>query len=197
MKLNESKHVNVKEKWVDKINFEEAGIPIVTNIPKDELTTKTSVSFFQRMRRMAEILRDSSARYKTVSDVIRAAIYIGIPILFKMQEDEVTNQYGKNLYEQVRRNTLFYEQVQAIDTVVIEVNRLLEYAKSENVNIMEVNKQIDDILASVPSDCQSIAKSKAAEVRSLRAKGRDISHLLACRIHPKMSDKGSVMGGGV
>lgn len=192
MKLSKAAHVNIKETWLDKLNLEEAEIPIITNIPKDEITTKTSVTFFQRMRRMAEILRDVSPRYRTTSDVIRAALYVGIPILFKLHEDDIQSQYARNFYEQIKRNTLFYEKIQVIDTVIIEVSRMLDFALTESISTPEVNKKIDDILASVPDDCRDMAKTKTAEVRKLKARGRDVTHLLSCRIYPDLySRKGA------
>lgn len=127
IKENKAGFISTTQTWVSKLNIFQANIPVIVGIPKDEATEKISFSTFSRLRRMAEIIRENNkAKFKTITDVVRAAFYIGIHVLYAMYEEGRGDEHGAALYEFMQRNEPYYRRNQILDDIIIEVKRLSE-----------------------------------------------------------------------
>lgn len=117
--------LTVKESWVQKHNWDEAPPPIVTSTPRGEPTEKMTINILSRMKRMADIMRSESKRFRTTSDVIRAAMYVGMTVLFHMHENEISYK-GKRAYERLEVLTSFLEEVEMAEEAVRCVKLIID-----------------------------------------------------------------------
>jgi hypothetical protein len=170
-----------KEHWLDQIDVEKLGIPVITGIPKDEGNDKLSFSTFTRFRGMIEIIRDSNKKFKTMQDVVRAAFYIGINILYRMHERDVINkEYGEALYQHIARNEQLYRRNQVLDDVVLEVKRLTDLYDKGYITKDICDEQLAELENNIPDDAKE-AGVKA--VRSVMAAKYDKSHAFRISEH--------------
>lgn len=120
--------MTVKESWVQKINWEEATPPIVTSTPKGEPTEKMTINILSRMKRMADIMRAESKRFRTSSDVIRAALYIGMTVLFHMHESNISYK-GRTVFDRLEMLTCDLEEVEIAEEAVRTVKLIIDRAE--------------------------------------------------------------------
>lgn len=158
-----------KEHWLDKLPIEQAGIPIIPGIPKDESNDKIAFSTFTRFRGLIEIIRDSNKRFKTMQDVVRAAFYIGINILYRMHEKDIINKgYGEALYAHLRRNETLYQRNQIFDDAVLELKRLTDMHDKGYMTKEEVDENIQEMVSAFPPDIMEDGKKLIRKFISAR-----------------------------
>lgn len=181
-KTTKKSFVTMEETWLDKIPLD--GIPILTSIPKSAGIEKTSIKMMTRNKRMAEVIRDNDKRYKTMSDVFRAANYIGISILYRYsQVNGNDGAYGEATYQIMKRNEKDHMRGQLMDDVLTEVDNLLKLADRGHLTPRELKDHIDEIMDSLPDDCYKLVKEKIMRLKSLRSGGKGtVSELFVNRI---------------
>lgn len=170
MKLVQGKEQSSwKEHWLDKLPIEDAGIPIITGIPKDEANDKIAFSTFTRFRGLIEIIRDSNKKFKTMQDVIRAAFYIGINILYRMHEREIINKsYGESLYQHLLRNEPLYQRNQVFDDAVLELKRLTDMHDKGYMTREAVDENIQDMILTFPPELLEAGKELIRKAMAAR-----------------------------
>src|SRR5512135_1314988 len=129
MKLRRCKedYINLKEQktdsWAEEMLANLAGkIPIMTSISKNTESAHFSFVGLARHGSLAESLIYKSNRFRTTSEVFRAAMYIGMSCLYYLTKDEGTMEQ-KGRTDQVYRTIQVMESInhdkQIIDAVVL------------------------------------------------------------------------------
>ena len=122
--------LTVKESWVQKLNLDEVQPPIITSTPRGEPTEKMTINMLSRMKRMADIMRDSTKRFRTSSDVIRAAMYIGMTVLFHMFENQMPYR-GKTAFERLQMLAVDLEEVEIAEEAVRNAKLIIDKAEQK------------------------------------------------------------------
>lgn len=161
-----------RDDWCESLDLRD--VPIITGIPKGEKTEKVSLSLWNRIRRMAEILRDNSARFRTMSDVYRAALNIGLHILYHMNDREVPS-YGESFFKYMidARKTLMKADI--IDMFTDLVNRAITAHDKHSIDSPDVQRLIAEAMDMVPDDCKEFANRKLKQIIRAKAEGTPIS----------------------
>jgi hypothetical protein len=145
-----------KEAWIERIDFDIVDFPVITGVPKEEGTEKMSFSTFGRLKRMAEIVKDNNNRFKTVTDVVRAAFYLGMTILYRMTElKSESAHFADSLYEHLKRNETFYQRNIILDDVILEINRLATMRDKGYITGADLQGAIDGMIAATPEKLQA------------------------------------------
>jgi hypothetical protein len=163
-----------REDWCESLDL--GGVPIITGIPKGEKTEKVSVSLWNRIRRMAEILRDNSPRFRTSSDVYRAALNIGLHILYHLNEKNVPT-YGEAFFKYMldARRRLMKSDI--LDMFTDLVNHALLAHDKQNITSQEVERMISEAMDIVPDDCKEQARKKMDQISRAKAEGVPIARV--------------------
>jgi hypothetical protein len=177
----ESDRSEWKQPWTDRLNIFGADIPVIVGVPKDEATDKISFSTFSRLRRMAEIIRENNRqKFKTTADVIRAAFYIGIHVLYVMFENGNGDQFGQGLYDFMQRNEAYYRKNQVLDDVVLEIKRLSEVMDKQYITWDEFLGNVETIIKQAPPEIMADAievSQKVLAAKYTKGSGIKISEL--------------------
>jgi len=149
-----------KKKFGD-INWGSIDLPIVTTVPKDEKTKRLNFVTFYTLSGLAEVITENSKRFKTQTEVHRAAHYLGMKILakiFKKKND--SGLYGEDFYNYLERNEVFFRRTDILERTTIETNRLLKEVNKENVKPEKAKQVLKEMINSVPEDIREEVKEK-------------------------------------
>lgn len=95
-------------------------IPVLTRPLKGTPLFHINCKIPEKMQRLAEEIRDEYERFKTMSDVYRAAIYVGISMIFEFMP--CRSQADKNrlelLFKLFKANEEYNQNMLALDHVV-------------------------------------------------------------------------------
>lgn len=163
-----------RDDWCSKLNLED--IPICSGIPKGEKAEKVSISLWARIKRMAEVLKDNSSRFRTVSDIYRAAMFIGLHILYYMNTEGVRAE-GDAFFKyflEVRKKLLCND---IMDMFVELVNDILATHDRQNVDSEEVQGLLKVAVDVVPPEFRKIAQAKMDRLVTAKRLGTPVNTL--------------------
>jgi hypothetical protein len=130
---------------------------------------------------MAEIIRENNRqKFKTTADVIRAAFYIGIHVLYVMFENGNGDQFGQGLYDFMQRNEAYYRKNQVLDDVVLEIKRLSEVMDKQYITWDEFLGNVETIIKQAPPEIMADAievSQKVLAAKYTKGSGIKISEL--------------------
>jgi len=180
--LVDLKGEDTKSKWAKEIveNLT-TKLPIMTSISKGTRSAHFNFIGLARHASMAEALIHKSARFKTTSEVYRAAMYLGMSLLYNLSKDEGTLEQ-KARAEQVYKIIEVMEQLDhsrmILDAVVVSARNVIECADSGVIEYGAVPENISKLVESLPASLQKVAQGKIKRIM----KGDNIVDITETRI---------------
>jgi hypothetical protein len=148
----------------DDIDWQEVDLPIITSIRKDEKSQKIGMSVMKNLIGIAEMIMTNSGRFRTITEVHRAAHYLGIRILGKLysqkNKKDPTVLYGSSFYDYLVRNEKLFKQGDIVDNVMIELNRMMNNLRENTITVKRVKRSIKQLIDSIPEDIKEDVKER-------------------------------------
>lgn len=138
--------------------------------PKGTVTTTRSLNYHQKLNSIAEaIMWRSKGRYKTVSDILRVSLHLGIQILYKMfcsDSSASEKQRTDFFFKQLENTGYLLERAQMVKEVEFAMSRVSQELQMPNTPLTqeEGNKIISDLIASVPAEDRAYVKNHVSRV---------------------------------
>jgi len=172
-----------KDKWAEEIvSSLTQKIPIMTSIGKKVESADFHFIGLARHAALAESLIYKSKRFRTTSEVYRAAMYIGMSILYHMTKDEGTAKQ-KTRADQIYKTIEVMEEVnhsrQIVDAVVASARDLIESADAGVIDDEELSEKVSMLVNVLPKELTQVAKEKIKRIM----KGENIVDIADTRIH--------------
>ena len=176
-----------KEKWAEEIvNSLTQKIPVMTSISKKVPSADFHFIGLARHAALAESLIYKSKRFATTSEVYRAAMYIGMSILYHLTKDEGMVEQ-KARADQIYKTIELMEKVnhnrQIVDAVVASAKDLIESADSGVIDYDEMSEKVSMLLNVLPKELAQVANDKIRRIM----KGENIVDIAETKIQPRGS----------
>jgi len=179
-----------KGEWIDiglsALKKAKKKLPIVTSNPKREETTLVRFTSLLRLGRMAEEAYDSMRKkrneYKTVSDVYRAAFYIGMEMLYWYEKDKFPDQFeswGSSYANSVRRLEIWIMDMEQYDHLVKLMGTAFDIFKKGHCSQKEFHNEIMETISDAPEKFKTSLKEAYTRVLN----GESVSSIQMCNYH--------------
>jgi len=176
-----------KGEWIDvgleALRKAKLKIPVITSNPKREETTLVRFTSLLRLARMAEETHDSMRKkrneYKTISDVYRAAFYIGMEMLYWYEKSKFPEQFeawGSPYANSIRRLEEWMVDMQKYDHLVKLMGTALDIFKKGHCSQKEFHSEIMETINDAPERFQASLKDAYKKVVA----GESVSSLQMC-----------------
>jgi len=156
------------------------GFPIVTMNPKREETCLIRFTGLVRHERMAEEIYDNTRRkrkqYKTVSDVNRAAYYLGIENLYWYEKENYPENFepwGSDYANSVRKMESWIMDLERFDNSVKLIGTAYDYFKKGGCSQSEFHDHIMDHIG----DCKKSFKESLIDAYKRILNGDSITSI--------------------
>jgi hypothetical protein len=172
-----------KERWAQEIlNSFQGSIPIMTSIPKNTESTHFNFIGLARHGSIAESLIYKCKRFRTTSEVYRAAMYIGMSILYHLTKDEGTTEQkarADQMYKLIEVTESLNHSRQIIDAVVLSSKDIIECADAGVIDYEEMQERVDTVIDALPKELRPVAREKLKRIK----KGDSIVDIVETRIN--------------
>jgi len=159
-----------KSRWAAEVVEAFTGrIPVMTSIPKDSKSTQVHLFCMARHADMAAALIHQSKRFRTTSEVFRAALYIGISILYHLFKDEGTEKdkaRARNLYALMEAMEEIHHSQQCIDAVSDEAKTILRAGESGVIDFEEMENHLNTLVEALPVELRKTARRNIKHLRA-------------------------------
>lgn len=160
MNLNQSTYLKIAEQYGDDIKP-------MTALSKDEPSSHINLYIANRVAREAAIiLTNSNQRFKTKTDVYRAAITLGMGVLYNMYPKlgEDGSGYGADFYAELRKDEKQLMHMQMLDTCMDQVHKYLSMHRRGMFDNEKLERKVKDVVNLLPKDIRVLAKAKVKEL---------------------------------
>ena len=175
MKLKKTKidHIDLtaeekKEHWAkEMIEKLSTTIPIMTGISKNAETTHFSFVGLARHASLAESLIYKSNRYRTTSEVYRAAQYIGMSFLYQFTKDEGTAEQKARadiIYKTIQTTESIDHAKQVLDAVTVACKNMIDCWHSGVIDAEQRDEKIETLVGALPVELQGLAREKVKRI---------------------------------
>jgi hypothetical protein len=157
-------------------------LPIMTSIPKNTESTHFNFIGLARHGSIAESLIYKCKRFRTISEVYRAAMYIGMSILYHLTKDEGTTEQkarADQLYKIIEVTEPLNYNRQIIDAVVLSSKDIIECADAGLIDYDEMQERIETLIDALPKELRLVARDKVQRIK----KGDSIVDIIETRIN--------------
>jgi hypothetical protein len=172
-----------KERWAEEVLKRFDGtIPIMTSIPKSTESIHFNFIGIARHGSIAESLIYKCKRFRTTSEVYRAAMYIGMSILYHLTKDEGTTEQkarADQMYKIIQVTESLNHSRQIIDAVVLSSKDIIECADAGVIDYEEMRERIETLIEALPKELRPLAREKVKRVK----KGDSILDIVETRIN--------------
>ena len=135
--------------------------------------------YLNRIASMCEVIKDCNGnRFKTSADVYRAAMYIGVHMLYIHTRDESkhSSNLGDFLYHLCQAAEWENTQLIWFDFYTEQIFRMWTAYKKGIQKREKMEKRVNDIIASIPENLQELARHKFEQIKQ----GEKITNLMEC-----------------
>jgi hypothetical protein len=175
----EEKKTRWAEEILDKFTTK---IPLMTSIAKNTGSTHFNFIGLARHGSLAESLIFKSNRFKNTSEVYRAAMYIGMSIIYQLTKDEGTPEQkarADGVYKIIQVMESVNHSRQIIDAVVLSARDVIECADSGVIDFEEMKEKVSTLIDSLPKELHPIASDKIKKIMA----GDNIVDIMETKIH--------------
>lgn len=132
-----------------------ASVPVITGYPRDTDRRTRSVALANNINTLIEILSKSSKRFATETDVIRAALHIGVHFLYHRMKGDAPDREkgrGKRTYNNLVRAEAFFQKCEEIESNVKAARRIMRERVIGNITDEKASIMLQDILDNAEPD---------------------------------------------
>jgi hypothetical protein len=156
-------------------------LPIMTSISKGTKSTHFNFIGLARHAGMAEAFISKSNRFRTTSEVYRAALYLGMSLLYHLSKDEGTAEQkarADQIYKIIQTMESLDHSRMIIDQIVLSARNVIQCADSGVIDYEELSEKISTLVEALPTELQKVARKKIKRIM----KGDKIVDLVETRI---------------
>ena len=157
-----------KHKWAkDVIDRLSGKFPIMTSIAKNTKSVHFNFLGLARHASLAESLIYKSNRFRNTSEVYRAAIYIGMSILYQLTKDEGTLEQkarADQIYKTIEIMESLNHDRQSIDAIVWAAKDLIDCADSGVIDYEEMGEKTSMLINALPKELRQVARDKIKRI---------------------------------
>ena len=172
-----------KERWAEEaIKNCPVKIPIMTSIAKNTQTTHFNFIGLARHGSLAESLIYKSKRFRNPSEVFRAAMYLGMSLLYHLTKGEGTAEQkarADQVYKLIEVTESLNHKRQIIDAVTLSAKDVIECAESGVIDFEEMQEKVETLVNALPKELRPIAQEKIKRIK----KGESIVDIVETRIN--------------
>jgi hypothetical protein len=172
-----------KSRWAEEVlDNAPVKIPIMTSIAKNTQTAHFNFIGLARHGSLAESLIYKSNRFRTTSEVYRAAMYIGMAILYQLTKDEGTPEQkarSDRIYKMIEVMDSLNHNRQIIDAVTLSAKDIIECAEAGVIDYDEMNEKVAALINALPKELRAVAEGKVKRIK----KGDSIVDIAETRIN--------------
>lgn len=147
-------------------------IELIKDIPKNRPSTRTTIRMYDLIYKNAEQLRDAKrTSFKTISEVIRSAVYLGIMIIFHMHYDIDDNYSTRNMNPDLLRLNRMLETTEngffsafLTDDIVEKIMTHFTWIDRGIVKKEQGLEAINQLIEDVPDDIKPYCKDYVKKV---------------------------------
>lgn len=174
------------DRWARDAAEAAKNVPILTRPLKGSPTYHISVRGSAALQGILEQVRDSSDRFKCMSDVYRAVMYAGAHLIYEGISNEIDDSHMlHNLFDLMRKTERMHQWMIGIDHVVDMVRKFKQYQETGFVSREERNEFLDQVMAALPAEVWPMAKDKINRVLT----GENATDLYECQYDNKTADQ--------
>ena len=180
-----------KDSWSRDIveQFNEA-IPILSKIPKGVEQHHFSVNGFAKDHQLAQAIAYHTNRFGSPAEVERAALHIGVPIIYhmaKFSEGTIHDKAARLLNTFSDMEPIYYKQ-EIMDEILLNVKYTRDCCRSGLISTSEFAEKISEVLNEAKSTFdESFCELLKAKIEDL-ADGKNVTELTTCRTHGGVRD---------
>jgi hypothetical protein len=177
LKQQEKKHQWAKE-ILDRLSVK---IPIMTSIAKNTKSAHFNFLGLARHATLAASLIFKSKRFRTTSEVYRAALYLGMSILYQLTKDEGALEQkarADQIYKTIEIMESLNHNRQSIDAVVWAAKDLIDCADTGVIDYDEMSEKTSMLLNALPKELRSVASGKIKRIM----KGDDVIDIMETKV---------------
>ena len=173
LKKQDSDYIDLKQqektdRWAEEMLGGLTGtLPIMTSIAKNTESAHFSFMGLARHGSLAESLIFKSKRFRTTSEVYRAAMYIGMSVLYYLTKDEGTMEQkarATQIYKTISTMESLNHSKQIVDAVVLSAKDVIECAQSGVIDFEEMEGKITTLIGVLPRELSRIASEKIKRI---------------------------------
>jgi hypothetical protein len=171
-----------KSQWakeiIDKLTVK---LPVMTSISKGTESTHFNFIGLARHASLAESLIYKCKRFRTTSEVYRAAMYLGMSLLYHLTKDEGTPEQkvrADQIYKLLEVMEPLDHSRMIIDAVVLSARNIIQCADSGVIDYEELSEKISTLVEALPTELQKVAREKIKRIM----KGDNIVDIAETRI---------------
>lgn len=152
--------------WAKKAVAACEDIPVLTRPLKGTGLFHINCKIPEKMQRLAEEIRDEYERFKTMSDVYRAAIYIGMSMIFEYMpcKNATSEKKVKLLFKLFKANEEHNQDMLALDHVVDIAFQKKRQLHAGIITRQDLDEFVGDILELLPVSLHKPAMKKINQV---------------------------------
>jgi len=151
-------------------------IQLMLNCPKNEESTHFSFRGMQKCGTMAAQIAAKSDRVKTVSEVYRASLNLGVSILFRLLFKNPPENMSC-FFEQAAEAEFFAYQAQLLDKSSYLISKYYEGYMGGVIDFEEFKSKSNKLVKQLPKGLQDMAQDRAEQI----LKGTPLSRISAMR----------------
>lgn len=168
MKLNNTKKTSTSHNNEDSIYKQIADtfgdrIFLMMHVAKDEQSVRYNFHGPGRVGRMAGMIAAKVPGVKTVSDVYRAAMYLGLSIIYNMLLKDPTEETAC-FFTQIVEGEKINQQVQLIDQCLYLVAQYFLGFQAGVTSEDELNDKVSELVSQLPKGLRKIAQENINQV---------------------------------
>lgn len=175
--------------WADEIVSQFGkDIPVMTNIPKRTGSADIRFIGLGRLVELANNLIPISVRFKNLSQVYRAAMYIGMHVLYHLVKEGNGNDkaLAGNTIKVFSTMEKCRFQSDLIDMAIEQANELLRSMKNEILSVEEVEAKFSSLVDAMPNELKTPLRSKLGQLKD----GKSVTSLFEHKAHGGHSSGG-------
>jgi hypothetical protein len=141
--------------------------PVMTSISKNAETTHFSFMGLGRHASLAESFIYKSNRFRTPSEVYRAAMYLGMSILYHYLKDEGTAKQtarADQVYAIIQAMESIDHSKMILDAVTLACRNVIECWRTGVVDVEERNEKIRTLIDALPAGLQKLGQEKVTRI---------------------------------
>jgi hypothetical protein len=154
----EEQLINGNKSFVHFIENWEEVIPHINFSGEYEKGTPTisrSLTYHQKFNAIAEEIMNGSKRYKTITEVLRIALNIGIQVLyyvFVKHQNLKSKGYASHYFKQLELSQHRHARAEIVETFLIEIQHMQEDVSKGSMPSNDATRNLQQLYDSVPDD---------------------------------------------
>ena len=175
MELTEpSWSLQIAKKW-------KGDIPIITDVPKGKSSCSIHYRSDSDIQEIAEkLIYKSTGKFESTSQVFRAAMHIGVMLLWSMFENAgASSPFGKALFERMQQREELINSSISIREFLKDIDVIYQAAEDGILSFDDRTEKVNKLIDALPMNLRDVARERLRRYEA----GEKVSHIHDLRTH--------------